>query len=96
MAAPDQEPLFVAAMQLRSTAPQLWGSFVAALQTYSEGMNAQMVSCPPDMLLRAQGMAIATAEITAVMREAPAMYEKIQEHRRRKFVPHGRPSKLAT
>jgi hypothetical protein len=96
MAAPDQEPLIEAAMKLRSTAPQLWDSFVAALQTYSDGMNAQMMSCAPDMLMRAQGMAIATAEITTVMREAPAMYAKIQEHRRRKPVQHGRQPTFGT
>lgn len=90
-AAPDQTRLVEAAMALRSTAPQLWDNFVSALQIYSDAMNAQMVSCSPEMLPRAQGMAIAVAEITTVMREAPSMHQKIQDFRR-KQASHGRPA----
>jgi len=37
-----------------------------------------MVKCTPDMLVRAQGMAIMAGEIAGVINDAPRLYEKMQ------------------
>lgn len=75
---PDYARLVETAMHLRANAPAAWELFLAAINDYSTQVNAQMVKCPPELLARAQGMAIQMAEISTVLHQAPSTYEKMR------------------
>jgi hypothetical protein len=75
--APDYTGLVKAGMVLRMHAPEGWDQFVLEMQRYSASMAHQMVGAPIDLLQRAQGMALAAAEIAGVLRDTPTLYEKI-------------------
>jgi hypothetical protein len=79
---PDQSQLVEAAMRLRATAPEPWELFLKALSGYASAVNGEMLRCAPEMLQRAQGMAIGTNEIASVLTEAPTTYEKLRAFRR--------------
>lgn len=81
-APPDYSGLVRAGMSLRMQAPESWDQFVLELQRYSTAMATQMVGAPVDLLQRAQGMAIATAELAGVMRDIPSLYERMNKHGR--------------
>lgn len=74
---PNSARLIEAIMSVRGEATQSWPEFLAALQDYSEQVTADMVRCQPDMLVRAQGMAIMAAELAGVTKDAPKLYEKM-------------------
>jgi len=74
---PDYTGLVKAGMVLRMHAPEGWEQFVLEMQRYSASMAHQMVGAPIDLLQRAQGMAIATAEIAGVLRDTPTLYERM-------------------
>lgn len=74
---PNSTRLVEASVALRAEAPQSWQSFVEAMREYSVSINAEMVKCAPELLLRAQGMSIMANEITAIMVAAPQLHEKI-------------------
>lgn len=73
---PDTARVVETAMALRGTAPELWRDFVAAVQDYGAQVNGEMVRCSPDMLARAQGMAIQATEFSSVLEQAPKIHEK--------------------
>lgn len=75
---PNTEKLVAAAMLLRAAAPGSWDQFVAAMREYSAGTTAEMVRCPPELLMRAQGMAIAASDIAMTLATAPKLHEKMQ------------------
>jgi hypothetical protein len=73
----DNSRLVISAMALRGSAPHEWESFVTALREYAAQQIAEMLRAPPDMLLKAQGMALGMQEISQMMNEAPALYDKL-------------------
>jgi hypothetical protein len=86
---PDNSALVRAAMELRAVAPAMWVGFVGAMREYAEESQADMMRCAPEMLPRAQGMAIAAMEIAKVLGDAPAIYDKMTR-------PQGRPDARPT
>lgn len=81
---PNSARLIEAAMSLRSETPHAWHNFVEAMREYSVMVNAEMVKCSPELLLRAQGMSIMCNELSSILVNAPALYEKIQLSRMEK------------
>ena len=75
---PDLTRLVEASMALRGEAPHGWVEFCAALRDYSGQITDQMVRCPPELLPRAQGMAMQAMEIASVINDAPMLFDKIQ------------------
>ena len=71
-------PLQKLALSLRGQAPQEWDAFLAEFSGRAMKANADMVRCPTDMLMRAQGMAIAVTELYEELRDAPKANEKRQ------------------
>lgn len=76
-----------AAMALRAEAPRGWEEFVTALQEQAAMSTSDMLRCQPEMLTRAQGMAIASNEIANALVDAPNRYDKLQG-----IIRNGRPS----
>ena len=66
-----------AALELRGEAPQAWENFVLAVREYAAATTTEMVRCPPELLMRAQGMAIAANEISATLQTAPKLKERM-------------------
>lgn len=56
---------------LRGAAVGEWESFLVAMEEYSLAQGLKMVDCTPDMLPRAQGMAIAMRELVEILVTAP-------------------------
>ena len=67
MPAPDNSGLVRAASTLRSMAPDAWDDFVKAMREHAAAMALQMVSVPPEVLPRAQGMAQHAQEIAMLL-----------------------------
>jgi hypothetical protein len=78
---PGDAHLAAAALRLRAAAPDAWEEFLMAVREYAAIAASEMVSCPPELLLRAQGMAIASHEIMKVLVNAPATHERNQVQR---------------
>lgn len=83
MKAPDQSGLVERAMQLRSQNPDAWNALLAEMQRYTNEITRMMVSSPPELLLRAQGMALGCSELTTILIEAPKTYEAMYAARQR-------------
>jgi hypothetical protein len=64
------------AMSLRSMEPELWNSFVMAVQQHAAEVLSETLRCPPELLQRAQGMAIEASEFAGALVGAPQLYEK--------------------
>ena len=79
---PSNEQLVRTAMELRARAPNEWESFLLAMRAYSAEMMTEILRCPPETLMKAQGMAIMAHEVTMILVEAPKIYEKAQRSRR--------------
>ena len=78
---PDMTKLVDRAMSLRGQAPEAWDGFLAAMREYSAQVTAEMVRCPPELLSRAQGMAIQAGEISGILNDAPNLYEKMLQRK---------------
>ena len=78
---PDYGRLVRASMALRAEAPQGWDEFVMAMREQAATMTQEILRVPPEMLVRAQGMAIMAHELASVVRDAPAMHEKMMERK---------------
>ena len=78
---PDMTKLVDRAMNLRGQAPEAWDEFLAAVRDYSAQVTAEMVRCPPELLSRAQGMAIQAGEISGILNDAPNLYEKMLQRK---------------
>jgi hypothetical protein len=74
--------LIEAAMALRGAASDEWVMFLEAMSNRAAEQTAKMADCTLDMLPRAQGMAIAIRELTALFHEAPQLHQKAQEKKR--------------
>jgi hypothetical protein len=89
---PDQTRIIQAAMSIRMLSPELWAEMVHAMRDYAASVNAEFLRCPPELLPRAQGMAIQVAELAQIFEEAPRLYEKmrsVQNGRRPEQSKHG-------
>jgi hypothetical protein len=75
----DQRRLVDAAMQLRAGSPTEWQQFCLALSAYAANVTIEMVRSPPELLLRAQGMAIAAHEIATIMNDAAKLKDQFME-----------------
>jgi len=73
--------LVEASMTLRGESPVGWKLFCEAMQEYAYQITDQMVKCPPELLQRAQGMALQANEIAGVINDAPKLFEKLQAAR---------------
>lgn len=74
----DSSALVRAAMELRASSPAMWTGFVGAVDEYATAMANEMVRSAPEMLGRAQGMAIMAREISTILQNAPTMFDKLQ------------------
>ena len=83
---PEKARLISAAVTLRSHAPEAWEGFVMALREFAAASTAEMLRATPDVLLKAQGIALAANDIATTCREAPTLAEKAQRPQ------HGRPA----
>ena len=79
---PDTSQIVVTAMRMRGQAPEAWGQFVLAMREFAATTAMDMIKCPPENLVRAQGMALMANEITQVLMNAPQIYEKMQTTRK--------------
>ena len=64
--------------------------FVMAMREYATLSAEEMIRCAPELLMRAQGMAIASNEISHAVQYAPQLHEKNQEAR------HARPTQRSS
>lgn len=69
-----------AAMRLRALSPEVWEQFVYAIREYAAMQATEMVRCPPELLLKAQGMALTANDIAATLQQAPQLYEKMKNN----------------
>jgi hypothetical protein len=76
---PDSSKIVQSAMMLREHNPQGWDNFVQAMREYSAQINMEMVKANPDLLMRAQGMAICAQEIAMILLNAPQTFEKMRQ-----------------
>lgn len=65
------------AVALRAQAPESWEEFVLAMREYAAATTTEILRCPPEMLLRAQGMALAANEIATILQNAPKLKDKM-------------------
>jgi hypothetical protein len=84
---PDYAKLVSASMQLRAMAPDAWDDFLRAMREQAATTTTEILRVSPDMLSKAQGMAIMVHELSSVLNDAPRLYEKMQEARK-----HGKAS----
>jgi hypothetical protein len=85
---PDYAKLVRASMQLRAMAPEAWDEFVKAMREQAATATGEILRVPPEMLSKAQGMAIMAHELSSVLNDAPRLYDKMQEAGRK----HGQAS----
>lgn len=78
---PDHTEIVQSAVMLRETDPRTWDNFLMAVRKYSAEVNAEMVKASPELLLRAQGMAIMANEIAVILNNAPQLLDKIRAAR---------------
>lgn len=74
----DTGGLVVAGMMLREASPQAWDNFVLEMRKLSAAVNTEMVKASPDLLLRAQGMALMANEIALTLVNAPETYDRMR------------------
>ena len=65
------------ALALRAEAPEGWEQFVMAIREYAAATTTEMLRCPPELLPRAQGMALAANDIATTLQNAPKLKDKI-------------------
>jgi hypothetical protein len=74
----DYSKIVMAAMSLRQATPELWDAFVESMRMHGASVLTDTLRAPPELLQRAQGMAIEANEIATVLRTAPEKYEQMQ------------------
>jgi poly-gamma-glutamate capsule biosynthesis protein CapA/YwtB (metallophosphatase superfamily) len=70
------------AMALRAQAPEDWQNFVAAMRDFSVATTADILRAPPELLLKAQGIAVAMTELVSIYQSAPELWEKIRDRKK--------------
>jgi len=66
-------------MELRAAAPHQWQPFLVALAEYASSMQGEMVRAAPEMLMKAQGMAVAANEISSILINAPKLQDEFAQ-----------------
>lgn len=82
---PDARRVVEMAMAIRAVSPEDWNNFVVAMREFSTATTADILRSPPELLQKAQGMAVAVSELASVFETAPELWEKIRERKQ-----HGR------
>lgn len=77
-----KDGIIEAALALRGAATDEWATLLDAMNDYVAEQTTKMVDCPLEMLPRAQGMAIAVRELTALFANAPQLHQKMQEKKK--------------
>lgn len=77
---PATAKIIDAAMRLRAAAPESWEGFVFAMREYAAAQASAMVSCPPESLNKAQGMALTANDIAQTLMNAPQLYSKMKNN----------------
>lgn len=86
-----KERLIDAAMALRAAAPVEWSNFCAHMAAEAAAANMRMVSCSPELILRAQGMAIQANETAVMLSNAPKLHEQYATARMKQNVGQRHP-----
>lgn len=68
------------AMRLRAESHEAWQEFVLAMREYAAASTSEMLRAPPEMLLKAQGMALAANDIATTLMNAPKLHEKARNN----------------
>lgn len=68
------------AMRIRAESHEAWNEFVMAIREYAAGTTAEMLRAPPEMLPRAQGMAMTANDIATTLMNAPKLHEKARSN----------------
>lgn len=71
----DTNRLVQVSMKLRGENPHLWDELGMVLREISASQAAEMVSCNPDYLLKAQGMAAMAQSLSIAWNNAPNIIE---------------------
>jgi hypothetical protein len=74
----NHDKVVEAAMRLRAGDTVGWDQFVAAVYDHASQMLNETLRAPPDMLQRAQGMAIEAGEFASLLANAAKMHENRQ------------------
>ena len=72
----DLRNLVDASMRLRAAAPDEWEKFVHAMREYGAASTTDMLRAAPELLLKAQGMAVQANEIAGILRDCAQLQEK--------------------
>jgi hypothetical protein len=64
------------AVRLRAAAPETWEEFVMAIREYAAASTTEMLRAPPEMLLKAQGMALCANDIATTLLNAAKLKDK--------------------
>lgn len=68
------------AVRIRAESHEAWNEFVMAIREYAAGTTAEMLRAPPEMLPRAQGMAMTANDIATTLMNAPKLHEKARSN----------------
>lgn len=72
------DKVVAASMALRSVEPALWEQFVSATGEFAAQVLMDTMRAPPELLARAQGMAIQADSFASTLANAPKLYEDRQ------------------
>jgi hypothetical protein len=75
---PKPYKLIEASVRLRQEAPSTWEPVALALREFAAEAALEMVACPPESLLRVQGMAQMAQEIATQFMNAPQNYDRMR------------------
>ena len=69
--------LVKASVNLRGQAPAAWEDFLQAMRVFQAGTIQELIRCPPETLVKAQGRAQLIGELIQTMQDAPKLKDKI-------------------
>jgi hypothetical protein len=72
----DLNRLVDVSMKIRGETPHLWDELGMVLREIAAAQAADMVSCSPEYLLKAQGMAAMAQSLATTLVNAPRLYEE--------------------
>ena len=67
--------LLEAAVAMRGAEPIIWQHFLVGMRLYAAQITSDMIRCPPELLLKAQGMAQSITELSQTFQTAPEQLE---------------------
>lgn len=75
--------LSIAAAELQRAAPNRWGEFITALQSYTDEAVKGVVNAPPDQIFVAQGKAQQMAVLMKLFEEALTTADRLRQPARK-------------